>query len=238
MSICKFIYSAINIIFPSLCPTCKTKIINYNFCLCTICENKINAKGVLPPISSPQLMNIFSCYAYEDIVKLCIKNIKYYNNKNMLIMFKKRISDLLAEYGLYNKIDIIIPVPMHKTRLKQRGFNPANLIANMIARKLGLPLYSSVLLKIKNTKPQTTLPRNDRLQNIQNAFLVTNATLLSEKRILLVDDVITTGTTLDICSKLYFLPYSVFLFPFKRFKRNLDWDLFGSIVALSKKCFK
>ena len=99
------------------------------------------------------------------------------------------------------EVDTIIPVPLHQTRLRSREFNQSLLLADQLSRHLAKPVSATQLVRASATAPQTTLTRQERLQNLRNAFAVRRPQDLTEKRILLVDDVFTTGTTLNECAK-------------------------------------
>jgi ComF family protein len=98
-------------------------------------------------------------------------------------------------------VDVIIPVPLHPSRLRAREFNQSLLLADQLSRHLALPVSATNLVRSTATDPQTTLTRQARLQNLRKAFEVRSPQSLAGKRILLVDDVFTTGTTLNECAK-------------------------------------
>jgi ComF family protein len=97
--------------------------------------------------------------------------------------------------------DVIIPVPLHPARLRAREFNQSLLLADQLGRHLSRPVSATNLVRIALTDPQTALSRQARLRNLRKAFTIRRPQELSEKRILLVDDVFTTGTTLNECAK-------------------------------------
>jgi ComF family protein len=99
-------------------------------------------------------------------------------------------------------IDVIMPVPLHPARLRGREFNQSLLLADQLARHVGKPLSVSNLSRALSTDPQTTLSRRERLRNLRHAFAVSNPEIVAGRRILLVDDVFTTGTTLNECAKV------------------------------------
>ena len=99
-------------------------------------------------------------------------------------------------------VDFIVPVPLHIKRLRERGFNQSGLLAGILGHRLHLPVHYAVLLRRQWTKPQTRLKRRERLKNVGNAFEVSNPSELKDCSILLVDDVYTTGTTLNECAKV------------------------------------
>ena len=101
------------------------------------------------------------------------------------------------------QIDVIIPVPIYKQRRRERGFNQAELLAKELGKQLGLPVCTDYLLRIKKTKPQKELNAKERKKNLQQAFSCNKKRkkeAITWKRILLVDDIYTTGSTLDACA--------------------------------------
>ncbi|HSQ91502.1 MAG TPA: phosphoribosyltransferase family protein [Nitrospiraceae bacterium] len=98
-------------------------------------------------------------------------------------------------------VDVVIPVPLHPARLRTREFNQSLLLADQLGRYLALPVWVTNLVRIAATDPQTTLTRQARLRNLRKAFAIRRPQDIAEKRILLVDDVFTTGTTLNECAK-------------------------------------
>jgi ComF family protein len=97
--------------------------------------------------------------------------------------------------------DLLVPVPLHPTRLRAREFNQSLLLADQLGRHLKRPVSATVLVRVLATDPQTTLSRQERLRNLRQAFAVRNAEALAGRRVLLIDDVFTTGTTLNECAK-------------------------------------
>ncbi len=98
-------------------------------------------------------------------------------------------------------IDGIIPVPLHPQRLREREYNQSLLLGNRLSRHTGIPLILACLVRIRPTVPQTSLSRKERLTNLHRAFSIARPDDIQGKRILLVDDVFTTGTTLHECAK-------------------------------------
>ena len=98
-------------------------------------------------------------------------------------------------------IDALIPVPLHPQRLREREYNQSLLLANGLSHHLQIPLLLSCLIRVKPTVPQTSLSKKERLNNLHRAFAVDHAFRIKDQRILLIDDVLTTGTTLHECAK-------------------------------------
>jgi len=100
-----------------------------------------------------------------------------------------------------NDYDLVVAVPLHRRRLRWRGFNQAALLGRAVARKMGCPLDVTTLTRIRDTPPQTSQDRSHRRQNVLDAFEVKRFERISNRRLLLVDDVMTTGATLDECAR-------------------------------------
>lgn len=102
----------------------------------------------------------------------------------------------------YKKIDKIIPVPISKKRYKERGYNQSLLIANEISKQTNLELVNNCLIKTKNIIEQSKLNKEDRQQNIQGVYSIQNEEIITNKKVLLIDDIYTTGSTVNECSKI------------------------------------
>ncbi len=134
---------------------------------------------------------------YDGVLKKAINRLKYHK--------VKRLSGPLSDILLTNKIprtDIVLPVPLHSRRMRERGFNQSALLSRHLADRLGMRLEINCLAKIKDTAPQVGLSSKDRILNIKGAYAVHKTEALMGSDILLVDDVFTTGATLRECSKV------------------------------------
>lgn len=134
---------------------------------------------------------------YEGMTKEAIYKFKYQNCPRYCktfaeIMYRAMYDKSILEYSF----DLITSVPIHKNKLKKRGYNQAQLIAKELSLKLNLP-YEDIIIRIKDTKPQNTLSPKGRSNNVYNAFKVNKE--ISNKVILIVDDIYTTGSTIDSC---------------------------------------
>jgi len=114
------------------------------------------------------------------------------------LMAAVRLADFTAEHAP----DLLMPVPLHRKRLRERGFNQALLIARILAREWDLPLAMAGLVRARWTIPQVRLSAAERAQNVRGAFAVADPGAVARKRILLVDDVFTTGSTVDECARV------------------------------------
>lgn len=135
-------------------------------------------------------------YRYEKQMKGMIYRFKYQNQRYYAGFFGKEIAGRLGRQIRYWQVDGVIPVPLHKSRKRVRGFNQAEEISKGICERLELPLYSGVVKRDKKTLPQKFLNEKAREKNLKNAFKIADNSV-KLKRVLLVDDIYTTGSTLD-----------------------------------------
>jgi len=153
---------------------------------------------------------IFCVFEYSGYVKEAIIRYKYFGKAWYYKTFAWLLADMLLNDRIrsishgnkVNEYDMIISVPLHKAREKKRGYNQACLISKELSRVMKLPEASSLLIRTKNTAPQSLLQSEYRNGNIKNAFKVTDVNKIKGKKILLIDDVMTTGSTVNECSRV------------------------------------
>lgn len=199
----QLINNAINFVYPNVCAICG-KITEEG--LCKKCEIKHRTEFFSKidnyEIDNSKIFNehiYFSCYngkIREKIIEYKFSKKSYLNKFFCKIILKNE-----KMYVHLKKYDIIMPVPIHKKRKRERGYNQSELIAVNISKKLGIPLQNKVLFKIQNTVPQSTLTKKQRTLNIQGAYKAKKVEQNIGKTVLLVDDVYTTGSTLNECAK-------------------------------------
>lgn len=197
-------------IFPQVCGICG-KLDKKSLCKrCEIQLNKTAEFRILDKKESGlddkyfnELIYIFN---YEGIIRKTILDYKF-NQKSYL--YKTFANFILKNKNIFEKIknyDKIIPVPISKKRMKERGYNQSFLIAKQIAKNINyyknIEICNNVLIKVKNITEQSKLNKQDRLKNIQDVYKLKNETLIKNKKILLVDDIYTTGSTVNECSKI------------------------------------
>jgi ComF family protein len=137
-------------------------------------------------------------YFEDNPIRLAIHFLKYRNHKAVAAILAAILAEAYQRYQL--AANIIIPVPLHPSRLHERGYNQSELLARAMAVILKLPVNSQALQRTRQTKSQMTLGVNERHQNVAGAFICANSDLSGQK-ILLIDDVCTTGSTLDACAQ-------------------------------------
>jgi len=138
----------------------------------------------------------FSPCVYEGAIKNLIHEFKYKGKDHLGRPLSKLMTDFIKEYNLATDcLDFIVPIPLHKTRLREREFNQAEILAKHIAEEFKKDLLSDCLIRHRHTKTQTDLENNQRLLNVKGSFSVNRGRDLKGKNVLLVDDVLTTGAT-------------------------------------------
>lgn len=145
--------------------------------------------------------------AYDETVREAVYSVKYRNKREYLEYFAQEMADRFQKELKIWKPQAVIPVPMHKTAQRTRGYNQAEILAGYFGKETGLPVYPKALRKIRRTANQKELDRRQRQSNLRGAFDL-DARYLNEKgrlpwkRVLLVDDVFTTGSTLDEAARV------------------------------------
>jgi ComF family protein len=183
-------------IFPSFCYICgkPSKGILCDGCKKNFEEKRVN-KIFFP--DADHLSQVYIVFEYEGEVRRLIEEFKYEKRKEIARYFSQYFSGLPLDY------DFIVPVPLHPTRLRERGFNQSEVIAKGLAKVYGIPLAKKGVKRRKYTLKQANLTRSERLENLSGAFFVSHPERFRGKRILLVDDVYTTGATMENLAKAF-----------------------------------
>lgn len=141
-------------------------------------------------------------FIYEGLVKDMIYRFKYGGHREYAKYLGKLMAIQIKEEGIRGDIDLIIPVPIHSGRKKKRGYNQCEELAKVISKELNIPMETSILIRAKETRPQSGLSTIQRKNNMKNAFKLNDNLDICHKNILLIDDIYTTGATINSCSKL------------------------------------
>lgn len=181
-----------------LCLECAKTIHFYRLPLCPGCMGSINELGVHPRCKKDtRLDGLIVVSKFDGVLKQMVTEVKYQGYFDMLhtlsLLFRTK-SNLLSVTPR-----VIIPVPLHPQKLDERGFNQAWILAQDLSKQLSVPATDKLLRKIKPTRSQAGLKREDRLKNVSESFSCTRK-LKKTDTVLLVDDVVTTGATFSACS--------------------------------------
>ncbi len=167
--------------------------------ICEECYEKLDKTSPsLPYSGTSDVSYVISPFEYTAKLRQAIIDFKFNNCWAYAPLFADMMKDYLNSYDIWDDFDYIIPVPLHKTRFKERGYNQSELIARYISEYIGIPMRTDILTRIRATKKQSTLKNVDRVLNVKGAFSCN--TDLSGKNILLFDDIRTTGNTLQFCA--------------------------------------
>lgn len=186
----------LDLVFPKKCMNCGKICTNW---ICNECFNQLKY-GKIEEFKEGEIKCLISLFVYGEIrdkmLKFKFNDEAYIKNYFVeLIIRHEQIKDILKN------IDLIIPVPMYFLKKMRRGYNQSELIASGIAKELKIPMRNDILIKYKNTKTQSLLNLEDRKTNLHDCFKIRNVEILESKNILLVDDIYTTGTTINECIK-------------------------------------
>ena len=199
--------SVINLLYPAASEVCPEKIKKRLPPFCVKCGRQLNN---IPEIDicadcrndAPYFDRAWSACYYEEPLKGLIHDFKYKHITSLSMDFSSLIVDFMKQYNVAAGSELILSVPMHPGRLFKREVNHSDMLANDIARRLDIPYSGNILKKIKNTSIQSTLKRDERIKNLRSSFSVKKTSKVRGKNILLVDDLFTTGSTVNECSRI------------------------------------
>jgi ComF family protein len=201
----------ISLLFPRLCFACGDHLLRNEKLICTKCYISIPRTNYHLNHDNPveqlfwgrcQISNAaaFSFYSKGSRIRKLIHNLKYKGAKEVGYELGRIYGQSLKNSGFTDGMDLIIPVPLHPSRQRKRGFNQSEYISKGLADVTGLPVDLKSLVRITLSDTQTKRSRYERWMNVEGIFTVTESEKLKGKHILLVDDVITTGSTLEACT--------------------------------------
>jgi ComF family protein len=139
---------------------------------------------------------------YDRALSETVLLLKYERVISLADWFGARLAEMALSAGAEWRADVVVPVPLHRDRRRERGYNQAELIARAVAKQLRLPLASNLLVRIKPRPPQLVLSRTEHWKSVRGAYATPSGKKIDNLRVLLVDDVLTTGATLDACSRV------------------------------------
>lgn len=183
------------------CPECLSKVNPINFDYCIYCgDKKIENQNLCGNCENQKFAykDSASWAEYEGSIREAIHDLKYHNNLGLGDFFSPYLIQLIEKKNWH--FDLVVPVPLSKGRMKQRGFNQAALVAKPISRYFRVPFSGSALIRTKETPSQIDLSAHERITNLRDAFFG-NTAKLKGKKVVIVDDIITTGSTMKYCSQ-------------------------------------
>ncbi|MBI3735370.1 ComF family protein [Candidatus Sumerlaeota bacterium] len=214
-----------DLLYPPACPLCQVRLNHVEQILCDPCREKLlpihtwrcprcgaTGDGPTPTPGHPcpkcpppdaHYKGVLSCVRYNDLTGTCVQLFKYQRRLEMGRVMGDLMAARLSEplLALDERIQWIVPVPLHWTRRAVRGFNQSQILARRLADAIKLPLVPA-LRRIKRTKMQTRIPKEKREENVRGAFAMAPKIRLPPPGILIVDDVVTSGHTLNECARV------------------------------------
>ena len=211
----------LELLYPRKCPVCGRIIEPKGALICPPCRRRVNLVsgptcfGCGKELFSEDAEYCDSCARhphrfasgvvlmnYDSVARKILSDLKYHNKRDNADYLAAEAAVQLREEIEGMHADMMIPVPVHSRRRRVRGFNQAELIAKRLGERLDLPVRTDLLKRVKNTLPQKELGSAARLNNLLKAFAVCHADELVEKTVILVDDIYTTGSTAEACTRV------------------------------------
>lgn len=201
----------INLFFPKVCYACLTLLNDNEDTICVSCrhdlpvtnfhfDNDQSIKKVLYGRANIENGTALFRFEKQGLVQKLIHGLKYKGYEHIGFALGNWLGGELKEVAVYQNIDVVIPVPLHKNKLHKRGYNQVTKFGQQIALALNAVYADNVLVKITNTKSQTKKTRLARWKDSNELFALKNMDTIENKHILLVDDIITTGATIEACA--------------------------------------
>ena len=205
------INALIGLFYPSVCAACGNTLFGWENTVCTRCRSFLPKTGYEKNEDNPlarifygkvRLKAVTACFFFskEGKVQHLIHELKYKGNAEAGLFLGREIGKSIKEAPLFQGLDYLIPVPLHPKRERKRGYNQSMVIARGIAEATGIPVGEGFLVRSVNTATQTHKSKEERWQNVKDIFEVRHPERLEGKYVLLVDDVLTTGATLEACA--------------------------------------
>ena len=209
----KFFWQAMDWIYPPACAgcgaagevwcaDCRNSVVRIRPPVCERCgypQNSKSSECAGCGKHQPAYTRLRSYGAYQGALKEAIHALKYQSNLALGFVFSQSLSEVIRDEGW--KIDVISPIPLSPKRQKERGYNQAASVAHPLAGLLDIEYDAKSLTRIKNTESQVHLTADDRMKNMSGAFMLKERAWTG-KRVLIIDDVITTGSTLNECARI------------------------------------
>jgi ComF family protein len=211
VSIAQYSRDFFNLFYPRLCAACSRTLATGEKHICSVCLLRLPKTDYHLQNDNPVVRRFWGKVTIEsaasfvffdkgEAIQHILHSLKYTGNKEIGIFLGELYGSLLKQASSFTACEAIIPVPLHRKKIKSRGYNQSNLLAEGLSKTMGIPFYTDFLERTVATSTQTQKSRYARFENVENVFRL-NGKQVKEKHFLLVDDVITTGSTLESCAR-------------------------------------
>ncbi len=202
--------SSLHLFYPHICTGCGSDLVQKDNLLCLRCINELPATNFAQHANNPiekifwgRIPLVAACSQYyfvkDSLIQHLIHLLKYDGNKEIGIYLGELMGQSLINSNYYRNLDALIPLPLFPDKERKRGYNQATVICEGISNSMQVPVWADVVTRQKFTETQTKKHRTERWENVSESFIVKDAGKLRGKKILLVDDVVTTGATFEAC---------------------------------------
>lgn len=201
----------LNILYPRLCLSCDNVLHDTETLVCHQCLSQLSLTNFQPddnpiktrllPIVDVQNATALFLFDKSGIIQELIHKLKYEGHQDIGVLMAQFAQDYFNHSKLDTSIDLIVPVPLHPKKIKQRGYNQMTKFGRNLGNYLGVPYQESVLLRRRYTTSQTKKTARERRENVSGAFAVKSPENFAGKHFLILDDVMTTGATIEACAE-------------------------------------
>ena len=198
--------------YPNICANCSEQLLQNEKVICIFCRHDLPLTN-FQSYTKNKVSRIFSgritiekaysllFFRKQGVTKNLIHDLKYKGNEEVGVFFGNWIGEIVAKNKEFSTVDFIVPVPIHAKKKKIRGYNQVTKFGECLSMHLKVPLNEDVLIRQSATKTQTLKSRFERFNDLESKFSARNTSVFKEKHILIIDDVITTGATLEACAQ-------------------------------------
>jgi len=201
-----------HLLYPELCVACGGDLPSANSCFCLRCRSKLAPADMHRVQENEfvdrlwgrlQLESGAAAYYFtrNSPIRMAVHHLKYENKPDIGLMLGRAFGRQLRESAWFQSVELIIPVPLHPKKERLRGYNQSGVFAQGISEAMERPVSSKILFRKSYTETQTNKKRMERFQNVGEVFAVEKPQSIEGKHLLLVDDVLTTGATLEVCGQ-------------------------------------
>lgn len=201
--------AVLHLLFPHVCAGCGSDILNEESVLCMRCVDAMPETNFELHPSNPVeklfwgriLLTGATAQFYftkESLMQHLMHQFKYKGNKELGLQWGRMMGEQIKKSGRF-EVDALVPLPLFPAKEKRRGYNQATILCNGMAESMGIPVLDNIIIRPQHTETQTKKGRIERWKNMEGKFVLTKPEAIRNKHILLVDDVVTTGATLEAC---------------------------------------